>query len=168
MRNSYLENPRWKWGMETSSTPLFCFFKKLYMRWKQLICSLVSIYTDSPQLSYNKNELYKTFDYWSRDMLNFDFLEKGLGINSPPHLVFDFSRKMFLILSSVDWPNFNVWLPLLLEILGNMSVPIACFPGGDIINFELVSFWSRCFTTWQKIQDKNLNISRTKRAFKVK
>ena len=28
-------------------------------------------------------------------MLNFDFLEKGQGVGSPPHFVYDFSRKMF-------------------------------------------------------------------------
>ena len=26
-------------------------------------------------------------------MLNFDFLEKGLGIVSPPHFVYDFPKK---------------------------------------------------------------------------
>ena len=30
-------------------------------------------------------------------MLNFAFLEKSLGIVSPPHLVYDFSREIFLI-----------------------------------------------------------------------
>ena len=30
-------------------------------------------------------------------MLNFDFLEKGVGIVSLPHFVYDFSRKMFLM-----------------------------------------------------------------------
>ena len=30
-------------------------------------------------------------------MLNFDFLERGLGIASPPRFVYDFSRKMFLM-----------------------------------------------------------------------
>ena len=29
-------------------------------------------------LAFNKNMLYKTLDYWSRDMLNFDFLGKDL------------------------------------------------------------------------------------------
>ena len=29
-------------------------------------------------------------------MLNFDFLDKGLGIVSPPHFVNDFSTKMYL------------------------------------------------------------------------
>ena len=29
-------------------------------------------------------------------MLNFEFLEKGLGIVAPPHFVYDFSTKIFL------------------------------------------------------------------------
>ena len=36
---------------------------------------------------------------------------------SLPHFVFDFSRKMFLILYSIKLPNFIVWLLLLREIL---------------------------------------------------
>ena len=35
-------------------------------------------------------------------MLNFDFLEKGLGIVSLPHFVYDFSRKIFLMLYSIN------------------------------------------------------------------
>ena len=35
-------------------------------------------------LAHNENKLYKTLDYWFRDKLNFDFLEQGLGIGSPP------------------------------------------------------------------------------------
>ena len=34
-------------------------------------------------------------------MLNFDFLEKGLGIVSAPYFVYDFSRKMLFISYSV-------------------------------------------------------------------
>ena len=30
-------------------------------------------------------------------MVNFDFSEKGLGIVSPPHLEYDFSRKVLLM-----------------------------------------------------------------------
>ena len=71
-------------------------------------------------LAYNKNKLGKILYYWSEEMLNFDFLDKGLGIASPSHFVSDCSRKMFLILYSINWPNFIVWLPLLLEILGNV------------------------------------------------
>ena len=43
-------------------------------------------------LAYSKSKLYKTLGYCSRDMLNFDFLEKGLGRVSSPHFVYDFSR----------------------------------------------------------------------------
>ena len=35
-------------------------------------------------------------------MLNFDLLEKGLGINSPPHFLYDFSRKVFHMLYSTN------------------------------------------------------------------
>ena len=35
-------------------------------------------------------------------MLNFDFLKNGLRIASPPHFVYDFSRKMFLKLYSTS------------------------------------------------------------------
>ena len=59
-------------------------------------------------------------------MLNFNFSGKGLGIVSPAHFVYDFSRKMFLMLYSITLPNFIVWLPLLLEIFGNMCVAIVC------------------------------------------
>ena len=77
-------------------------------------------------LPYNKNKLHRTLDYWSRVMLNFNFSKKGLGLVSPPHCVYDFSRKMFLMLHSINRPNFIVWLPSLLEILGNMCISILC------------------------------------------
>ena len=43
--------------------------------------------------------MYTTLDYWSRDMPNFNFPEKGLGLVCPPHFADDFSRKLFLIFS---------------------------------------------------------------------
>ena len=98
------------------------------MRWKQLDCSLVSIYFDSPHnLPYNKNKLYKILDYWSSDMLNFHFSEWSLGLVSLPHFSYDFSKKkMFLMLHSINWPIFIVWLPLLFEILGNICIKVVC------------------------------------------
>ena len=70
-------------------------------------------------------------------MLNFNFSEKGLGLVSELYFVYDFSRKKFLMLYSINCPNFIVWLPLLLEILGNMCITIVCLPGCDVINFEI-------------------------------
>ena len=59
-------------------------------------------------------------------MLNFDFLDKDLGIVSPAHSVYDFLTIMLLMLYSINWPNFIAWLPLLLEILDNMCIAIVC------------------------------------------
>ena len=59
-------------------------------------------------------------------MLNFDFLEKGLGIASSPHFVYDFSRKFFHMLYSINWPYLIAWLSLVLEILGSMCIVIIC------------------------------------------
>ena len=70
-------------------------------------------------------------------MCNFDCLEKGLRIFSPLHLVYDFSTKM---LYSINSPNFIVLLPLLHKILGNMCIAIICFPGSDVMNFEINVF----------------------------
>ena len=70
-------------------------------------------------------------------MLNFDFLQKGLGLPSPPHFVYHFSRIIFLLLYSLNWPNSIVWLPLLLEMLGDMCIVIICCPVCDVINFEI-------------------------------
>ena len=57
-------------------------------------------------------------------MQNFDFLDKGLGLVSPAHFVYDFSTKIFPMLYSINSPNFIAWLPLLLEIFGNMCIAI--------------------------------------------
>ena len=59
-------------------------------------------------------------------MLNFDFLEKDLGIVNPPHFLCDILIKMLLMLYSINWPGSFVLLPLLLEILVNMCVAIVC------------------------------------------
>ena len=68
-----------------------------------MVCSSVLIYFDSPQFRIQlKKKLYKTLDYCSRDMFNLNFTEKGLGLVSPPHFVYNFSRKMFLILYSTN------------------------------------------------------------------
>ena len=57
-------------------------------------------------------------------MLNFDFLERSLGIVSPSQFKYDSSREVFLMLYSVNWPNVIASLPLLLEVLVNMCIVI--------------------------------------------
>ena len=114
-----------------------------------------------------KTNYIKNLDYWSRDMLNSDFLVNVLEV-SPPHFVHDFSRKLFLMLYSINWPNIIAWLLLLFEVLGNMFIVINYLPGCDVINFEINLNFLISFSTWPRSQNKNLNIFRTKRAFKVK
>ena len=58
-------------------------------------------------------------------MPNFYFLEKGLGIVAPAYFVYDFSRKMFLIL----------------YCMSNMCTAIVFFPGFDVIKFEINLFF---------------------------
>ena len=52
-------------------------------------------------LADNENKLHKTLDYWLRDKLNFDILEQGLGIVSPPYFGYNFSGKMFLLTDQI-------------------------------------------------------------------
>ena len=96
--------------------------------------------------------------------------QRGLELVSLPHFLHDFWRTIIILLYSINWPSFIVWLPLLREILSNMCIAIVCWPVCDVINFEInLIFLINPFSLiWPKIQDKNLNILRKKRAFKMK
>ena len=100
-------------------------------------------------------------------MLNVGLLVKGLEIVFPPHFVYDFSRKMF---SCYILLTERFLLPdLLPEILGNMCTAIVCFPGCNVINFEIdLIFLIKPFFYMTKMLRLELNILRTERAFKVK
>ena len=49
-----------------------------------------------------------------------------------------------LILCSINWPNFIAWLPLQLNILGNMCIAIVVFSGCETINFEINWNFENC------------------------
>ena len=85
----------------------------------------------------NKNKPNRTLGCRSRDMLNFEFLEKGLGIDSSSHFMYDLSRKIFVMLCSINWLKFIFWFPLLLEIFNNMFITFVSFPGFNIIILEI-------------------------------
>ena len=67
-------------------------------------------------------------------MLNFNYLEKGLGIVSQPHFVNDFSRKMFLMLYCIT--EFHCLIAFTSQVLVNMCIVIVYFQGCDVMNFE--------------------------------
>ena len=96
MTNIFLQISRRKWGVEeTSSRCLFVFLKRFMWGQSKWSAAQFQYILIALNRAYNKKN-YKTLDYWSKDLLNFAFLQKGLAIVSPSHFVYDFSRKMFL------------------------------------------------------------------------
>ena len=140
-RNIFLQNSCRKWGREASSRLLSFFTKNFFLVIDEVIeSSLQVIFNISIafKLVPNKCKLHKTLDYWSRDILTFNFLQKSLALASPPHCVYDFSKKTIIMLYSINSLNFIVWMALPLEILGySRRLYIICFPGFNVINFEI-------------------------------
>ena len=99
-------------------------------------------------------------------MLKFDFLEKFLGLVSPPHFVYVFSRKFIIMLYSINWSNFIVWLCFPFQIWRNMSIKTVCNSGSDFINFEnnLIFLDQVVFLHGQKVKTK-IWISRKQKYF---
>ena len=64
-------------------------------------------------------------------------IKRGLELVILPHFPHNVWRKIFLVLCSISWPNFSVWLPLICEILGNICVGNVCEPGCDVMHFEV-------------------------------
>ena len=81
-------------------------------------------------LAYNQNKLYKTSDYWWR-MFKLNFSEKNLRLVSPLHFVYDFWRKVFLMLYLL---TDQIFLSDCLYF--SMCITIVCWPGCDVIRFE--------------------------------
>ena len=97
------KKPSRKLGKKTSYKTLLLFEKGVI--WGKSKYSTVSFQYVSIVLNlvYDKRKLYKTFDYWSKDVLNFDLLGKVLEIISPSQFANGLSRKMLLILYSINW-----------------------------------------------------------------
>ena len=72
-------------------------------------------------LAYNRNKLYKTLQYRSRDMLNFDFFRKSLEIVSSPHL-----SCCVLVIDKISVPDFFHFL----------YIAIVSVPDCYVIDFE--------------------------------
>ena len=72
----FLENQENKTGKLVQD--LFLLFSKAFYELKAngLQLQYISIVVN---MRYNKNKLYKTLGYGSRDMFNFDFFRKGSG-----------------------------------------------------------------------------------------
>ena len=75
---------------------------------------------------------------------------------SLPHFLDGSWIKIFVLLHSINWPNFIVWLLSLRDVLGNMWVVIVSEPGSDVINFEinLIFLINSVFLHDQKVKTK--------------
>ena len=121
------------------------------MRWKQVICSLVSKYFDMPQLAI---QLYKTLDYWSQNMLKFNFSEKGLGLISPSHFFQEKYFSCYILLTD----KIHCLIAFTSRDIG-LYVFYNCFlTGCDVIKVEIniifliKPFWYRTKKSSQKLR----------------
>ena len=64
--------------------------------------------------------------------------------------------RLWHMLYSINWPNFIVWLALILDYVGNMYIFIICFQVYNAIHFDIQAV----FLNAQKVQGINLNILR--------
>ena len=72
-------------------------------------------------------------------------------VASPTHFMYDFWRKTFLMLQSIERPNLIVCFPFLLEILNNICIEIVSQPACYVIILKLtLAFLSSHFPTWSK------------------
>ena len=81
---------------------LFLFFEKALYEVQTSGLKLSSNISIAFNFAYDKTKLYKFLDNCSKDILNFKVLEKDLGILSPPNFVYELSRKVFIMLYSIN------------------------------------------------------------------
>ena len=140
---------------------LFLFIQKPWYEIKASDLHLsFNIFRKPVTCTYNEKTVLNS-RLFSRDMLYFDFLEKGLGQISSLYSVYSFSRKTLLMLYSINWRNFIVRSPLILEMSSNTCIVIF-FPACYVINYQAI------FLHDQKSHNKYLKIFRTIRDFQVK
>ena len=109
IRSIFTQKSCRKWEKRTSSRLLFVIKKSSICGKSNWSGAWFQYFLIALNLTYNKNKLYKTVDYWLRDIIAFGFLEKGLRIVFAPHVVYDVSGKMLLMLYSINWSNIIVF-----------------------------------------------------------
>ena len=68
--------------------------------------------------------------------------------------------------TSFHWPNCITWLPILLEISGNIWIKIVCILVCDIISFEIyISFHIKPFSYMTKNSEQKLKYLKNKKSF---
>ena len=97
---------------------LFLFLKNVLILADLKVSTLVLIYFAGPQHGRKIKTNCKPFQNVDLRICSiFIFYKERLGPAFPPHFVYNISRKMFLLLYSINLPGLIAWLPSLFEIL---------------------------------------------------
>ena len=120
-----------------------------------MVSTLVSLCFGSSRPGHTmKTKCMKLDTVESRDMLDFWFFKKEFGTSlSTTFCGWLYKKKMCYILY---WSNFILWLPLLLEISGNICLVFVYYPVCDVVNFEInLSFFVKLFSYMTKKKKKS-------------
>ena len=148
-----------------SKKSCFCFLLRFFADFfYHAVKRLDSISFGSPWPGHTINKLYigNLIKLRSRDMFDFDFLEKDLGV-AFAHSLHDFSRKIFLKLSSdeISLPNFTSW------DIGQYAYSNYCFPSRKRHKFEInFSFLIKTFSYMTKQVRAKLKYLKNEKSFK--
>ena len=133
MKNIFAKKPYTKCVGEIIPRP-FSKISKLIISLDQSSKVLYSLF-----LSYAKMRLSKYIEtkLQTTHIKLFKNAKIGVELGSLLHFFHFFWRKIFILLYSINWLNFIVWLYLLREILSSVYIPIVCLQGCDVMNFEI-------------------------------
>ena len=107
----FIQKSRWQWGRETSSRPLFCFFReRLDIRSKQVVNTLVLLCFGRPQLGHSIKTNCITFQTIDPDIWSIIIFHKSVRDWFPHHILWMISCK-----SSVT-DNFHADIPSFLRV----------------------------------------------------
>ena len=124
-----------------------------------MVSTLVSICFGNLWLRYTIKTNCETSECWPKNMLKFNFLKKSLKLDSPSHLLNDFSREiLFIFYLLTHQISLSGWLSLLIKISGNMWIVIVCYPVYYVMNFETyLRFLVKVFSYMTKNSEQNFS-----------
>ena len=137
MKNIFLGKSYTKGGVKSIRRPV-SNKSKLSISLNQLSKDLYSLFLLYAKMMTIKIPHIKNVSSLTNLLIwNFEKTKKDLKLVSLPHFLHGFWRNLFLLLYSVTWQNFIVYLPLLRETLDSRCIAIVCEPSCDVINFEV-------------------------------
>ena len=81
------------------------------------------------------------------------------------HFLYNFWKKIFLLLYSINWPSFIIWF---LYFERSRAICLLHLFVNQVVTSWIYLSNQVDFSTWPKSHDKNLNILRIKITFKMK